>query len=329
MFLAAKVDNIHHTLTPVGPKANGLAATLPIPAALAHELYTQSEASRFDISEADFSELLGAVAAKNLDASSLRQAAAEKVTALCRSLKVHDLVLAHGCARGNEKAWEVFLTRFRVKLYDTARQITREDSSGRELADSIYAELYGMNERDGVRVSKLSFYTGRGSLEGWLRTVMAQEWINRYRKKKHEVSLEEETEAGAQFAAPVADSTSAVASPVIAATDAALAALSSEDRFILASYYVDERTLAEIAKTLRVHESTISRKIEKLAVSIRKNILDTLVKGGMSRRQAEEAMEIDVRDLNIDLRSRLQQPPAREGLPASKKSAGDVQESSE
>ena len=72
-----------------------------------------------------------------------------------------------------------------------------------ELADSLFADLYGVNARDGVRNSKLVFYTGRGSLEGWLRTVMAQEFINRYRKQKRTVSLEEQTEEGVQFAAAV------------------------------------------------------------------------------------------------------------------------------
>ena len=56
-----------------------------------------------------------------------------------------------------------------------------------------------------MRSSKLVFYTGRGSLEGWLRTVMAQEFINRYRKQKRTVSLEEQTEEGVQFAAAVPD----------------------------------------------------------------------------------------------------------------------------
>ena len=67
----------------------------------------------------------------------------------------------------------------------------------------LFADLYGVNTRDGVRNSKLVFYTGRGSLEGWLRTVMAQEFINRYRKQKRTVSLEEQTEEGVQFAAAV------------------------------------------------------------------------------------------------------------------------------
>ena len=36
------------------------------------------------------------------------------------------------------------------------------------------------------------------------------------------------------------------------------------------------RTLAEIARTLAVHESTVSRKLDKLAKSLRKQILPGL-----------------------------------------------------
>jgi RNA polymerase sigma-70 factor (ECF subfamily) len=76
---------------------------------------------------------------------------------------------------------------------------------------------------------------------------------------------------------------------------------------VLASYFLDERTLAEIARTLGVHESTISRKLDKLAKSLRKQILASLGRRGMSRRQAQEAMDVDVRDLRINIRSRLAQ----------------------
>ena len=86
-------------------------------------------------------------------------------------------VLAHlrACADGSERAWEIFMVRFREKLYDIAAYITKESSAARELADGVYGDLYGTVTRDGQRVCKLSSYTGRGSLEGWLRTVLAQE----------------------------------------------------------------------------------------------------------------------------------------------------------
>ena len=72
------------------------------------------------------------------------------------------------------------MARYREKLYDIAGYIAKESSAARELADSLYADLYGTTTRDGQRISKLASYTGRGSLEGWLRTVMAQEFVNRY-----------------------------------------------------------------------------------------------------------------------------------------------------
>jgi hypothetical protein len=51
----------------------------------------------------------------------------------------------------------------------------------------------------------------------------------------------------------------------------------------------------------------VSRKLDKLAKSLRKQIVVALVKQGMSRRQAEEALEVDVRDLQLNLRSQLTQ----------------------
>jgi RNA polymerase sigma-70 factor (ECF subfamily) len=156
----------------------------------------------------------------------------------------------------------------------------------------------------------LASFTGRGSLEGWLRTVLAQEFVNRYRRTKRSVSLDEESEEGLQFAAPEPEPLLSADARLESATSAALAALSGEDRLVLASYYLDGRTLAEIARTLGVHESTISRKVDKLAKSLRKKILAGMQQQGMGRRQAEEALEVDVRDLQVDIRGSLAQESA-------------------
>lgn len=99
---------------------------------------------------------------------------------LCLSLHVEELALARGCAAGNERAWEDFLSRYRERLHRAARGIAGSDSKGKELADSLYAELFGTRLRQGQRASKLLQYSGRGSLEGWLRIVLAQEFINGY-----------------------------------------------------------------------------------------------------------------------------------------------------
>ena len=292
-------------------------ATTALPSeleSLVCELYQKSGGEKFGLRQPEFMVIVCEIRQKYLSAG----ADAAEIRELCVSLRVEELVLTRACAAGHERAWEAFLLRYREKLYDIARGITREDSAGRELADSLYADLYGTTLREGGRVSKLASYTGRGSLEGWLRTVLAQEYVNRYRRQKRLVSLDEETEKGTPFVAAAATPLSVADSRLQSATDEALAALSAEDRFILASYYLDQRTLAEIARTLAVHESTISRKLDKLAKSLRKQIVARLTRGGMSRRQAEEALEIDVRDLQIDIRRSLAQDSASQTFPEKK-----------
>ena len=280
----------------VGEKSGGLDSLLST-------IYEKSRGAVFGLSRQQFEAILEEVARKYLPAG----AAQKEIRELYANLRVEELALARACAAGHEQAWEVFLTRYREKLYDIAGYITKENSAARELADSIYAELYGTATREGQRASKLTSYTGRGSLEGWLRTVMLQEHVNRYRRQRRLVSLDEETEEGVQFAVAESEGTIAVDPRVEAATDEVLAGLSAEDRFVLASYFLDQRTLAEIARTLGVHESTISRKLDKLAKSLRKQILASLGRRGMSRRQAQEALEVDVRDLRVNIRSRLAQ----------------------
>jgi RNA polymerase sigma-70 factor (ECF subfamily) len=226
------------------------------------------------------------------------------------TLRVEELGLARACAAGNNSAWEVFLIRYREKLYQSALRVAREESAARDLADSLYAELYGTNLREGERVSKLASFTGRGSLEGWLRTVLAQEFVNRYRRTKRLVSLDEENEDGEQFAAAEPEPAPSADPRLESATDAALGALPNEDRLVLAAYYLDGRTLAEVARMLGVHESTISRKVDKLAKTLRKKILAGMMQQGMTRRQAEEALEVDVRDLQVNIRRSLTQESA-------------------
>jgi RNA polymerase sigma-70 factor (ECF subfamily) len=285
-------------------------ATKPISAAvqsavagLLAELHAKSGCENIGLARESFAAILCNVATKYLPAGNTE---AEARTFLL-TLRVEELALAQACAAGHNAAWELFLTRYREKLYQSALRIAHEDSAARDLADSLYAELYGTTTRDGERISKLASFTGRGSLEGWLRTVLAQEFVNRYRRTKRLVSLDEESEDGAQFAAPVPEPLPSADSRLESSTDAALAVLDSEDRMVLAAYYLDGRTLAEIARMLGVHESTISRKVDKLAKSLRKKILANLMQQGMARRQAEEALDVDVRDLQVDIRRNLTQ----------------------
>jgi RNA polymerase sigma-70 factor (ECF subfamily) len=264
--------------------------------------YADSGAEPFGIDQAGLAEILCGVVSQ-------WDGAAEEPTVrgFLTLLRLDELVLARACAAGNDRAWEVFLNRYRATLYESAYKIAKEESAARALADSLYAELYGVNEKGEQRASKLLYYQGRGSLQGWLRTVLAQEYVNRYRSTRRETSLDAALDGGQQFAAAEPDLN--LTDPrVESAATAELAALESEDRFLLAAYYLDRRTLAEIAKLQRVHESTISRKLERLTSGLRKRIRKRMMQAGMSARQADEAMQdVDVRDLRVKVRENLRQ----------------------
>src|SRR5246127_4491431 len=224
------------------------------------ELHAKAGCERIGVTRESFSVILCEVGTKYGASSE------DEARTFFLSLRVDELALARACAAGENAAWEIFLTRYREKLYLSALRIAREDSAARELADTLYADLYGTHTRDGQRVSKL---------------------------------------------APDPEQAAPGDNRLAQATDEVLTGLSAGDRIVLSAYYLDERTLAEIAGMLGVHESTISRKLDKLAKSLRKQIIAALTCRGMSRRQAEEAMELDVRDLQVDIRHSLaQESPA-------------------
>jgi len=273
--------------------------------AFAAEHYAESGAARFGIDLAGLVAMLTEVAAQ--------RGSNDDAEAALQTLRLEELVLARACVAGHEGAWELFLTRYRSAMYDAAYKIAHDETSARALADSLYAELYGLSKDGEVRASKLRYYLGRGSLAGWLRTVIAQEYVNQYRKTKRETSLEAAVDDGQQFAADNSE-TPLIDGRVEAATATELAAVDADEHFLLAAYFLDHRTLLEISKVLGVHESTVSRKLERATTGLRKRIRKRLIEAGMSARQADETMQdVDVRDLQVKVRETLGQ--ARGPLP--------------
>lgn len=230
------------------------------------------------------------------------EAAPAQQAAFFSSLRLPDLVLARACASGSERAWERFLALYRQPLLRAAIAITNNESLGRELADGLYAELYGLTVREGERHCPLDSYSGRGSLIGWLRTTLAQRHVDHHRRTYREQPLEEaKADEIGDCKAPAADTATEqgrAALPLLAsAVEEALERQGPEERFLLASYYLDGRRLHEIAAALGVHEATVSRKLKRATSAARKQIVRCLERKGLSRREAEETLQTDPRDL--------------------------------
>ncbi len=227
-----------------------------------------------------------------------------QIAVFWRSLQLPNLALAHACALGRETAWQQFMTQYKDVLIQAATAITSSATRGRELADSLYAELFGLTERGDVRrVSPLAYYSGRGSLKGFLRAVLAQRNVDHHRRSDRETALPTgELPAESSVATPTAE----ILSRLGQSLSATLGSLAAEDRFLLSAWFLDRRTLLDISRVLGVHEATVSRRLQRLTARLHDALLTNLEASGLSKAAAEEALATDPRDLDLNLRLLLQ-----------------------
>ena len=180
-----------------------------------------------------------------------------------------DLELARLCAEGNEPAWERFVREYRPLLYRAADALDRTQGA-REIADSLYADLYGINGSTGERQSLFRYYQGRSSLATWLRAVLAQRYVDRVRvQRKTEPLPDEELPARSQEPDP---DRARYAELLRQALERAVAALTVRDRLRFGCYYVQELTLAETGRVLKESEATSSRQLARARLTIRRDV---------------------------------------------------------
>ena len=286
------------------PPQTGEAAARGLAPQLADELYHLAEASLCDLLPAEFCAALERIGARyNYGLAPAQTSTAAAREAFYRALKLPDFALAQACALGHDAAWERFLTLYRAPILAAAIAIGGSATVGHELADSLIGDLFGLRAQAGERRSPLASYSGRGSLLGWLRTTLAQRHVDRHRRTYREQPLEE-AELAAQ---PVPDQPMpAELSELAQAVERTLAALPAEDRYLLAAYFLDRLTLAEVGRILKVHEATVSRRLKRLTEDVRRTLLASLQAAGLSRRAAEERLGADPRDVEVNLQAALQ-----------------------
>jgi RNA polymerase sigma-70 factor (ECF subfamily) len=197
---------------------------------------------------------------------------APAVAAYLESLHVEDLALACACADGQEAAWEHFILTYRQDLRRAGCAIAG-DSSGTELADSLYAELYGLAEQAGERRSLFTYFHGRSKLSTWLRAILSQRHVDAVRARRRADSLDDD-ETAEQLADPKVEpppdpNQARYRALLSKALLAATSALDRGLRFRLAAYYLQGLTLAQIGRVTGEHEATVSRKLDRARRQLR------------------------------------------------------------
>lgn len=219
------------------------------------------------------------------------------------SLHVTDLALATACIDGHDGAWEHFIRELRPQMYHAARTIAGDD--GRELADSMYADLFGLPGADGMRRSLLAHYHGRSRLITWLRSVLVQRHIDRIRASRRLTPLDDEGDGAACAPETRADpdpERDRLIGEAQQALDTAIDRLEAKDRLRLRLYYGQDMTLAAIGRLLGEHEATVSRKLEKARRALKAEVERALAARGLPAAAIARAFELaaDAPDLQLD-----------------------------
>ncbi len=257
-------------------------------------LYANSSSSTWQLTRAQFVAALERSVLKRFSDSS---ADYDQLDAYLESLHIDDLILAAACMEGSEPAWEHFVSCYRGYLRAAAGVITKGRASGtdaQELADSLFAELFGLVDGKRGQASLLRYFHGRSSLKTWLRTILAQRHVDAIRRTRRFDSIEREGGEGEKLFPAEGVPVSAldphrgryVRCFVLALTHC-LAALPADDRKRIELYYAREKTLAEIGSLLGEHESSASRHLEKARRELRAKVEECLRTGRYSSESSQ------------------------------------------
>jgi RNA polymerase sigma-70 factor, ECF subfamily len=241
------------------------------------------------------------------------------VTDFIDSLQADDVCLIAACEQGSQKAWEDLVERFSVTVRSAARSASSNEDGAEDLAQSIWAELHGLRSgEDGKPAGKLSYYSGRGSLAGWLRAVVAQLAVDQHRKVSRLVQTEEDadfdrilshdhdendwTSHGGVTSPEVEVSRKFAAADLQKALAESIRQLSVEDRLLVKLYYFDGLRLKEAGAVLGVHEATASRRLTRIHGDLRREVENTLIEEkGWTRTETEGAFSDIALHLEADI----------------------------
>jgi RNA polymerase sigma-70 factor, ECF subfamily len=254
-------------------------------------LYSEAAKYSWSLTRVRFADALERSAEKRFGADA---ASPDQVDAYLETLHLRDLSLAAACADGHADAWDHFVATYRSYLRSAAAAILRcppGSPAAHDLADSLFADLYGLTEEKRGNHSLFRYFHGRSSLKTWLRAVLAQRHIDAIRAARRFTELDDETVGrGAQRisrAAPGSNKNQTPPDPhrhryvalFTRTLQTALGLLDPRDKERLRLYYADELTLAEIGRLLGEHESSVSRNLERIRRELRSQV-ESVLRGG-------------------------------------------------
>jgi RNA polymerase sigma-70 factor len=223
--------------------------------------------------------------------------------AFVKSLHGRDLYLATACAQcspgGTDAsgeyagaAWKMLETSYKGFVCDLVRFFYRPSFASQDLADNIVADLF-LPDRSGA--SRIASYDGRSSLSTWLRVIVCNRSINAQRCSANAKSTDIQPEVPDGPALENIEMTIRARRYGNALEDSLTHAcrdLTPGERLILLWRYEDGLQLGQIAKLLGIHQSNVTRQLDRMQSKLRDGVVKVLsTKHGLSRSAIKECLE--------------------------------------
>jgi RNA polymerase sigma-70 factor len=246
------------------------------------------------------------------------QVNSESIEDFIDKLQADDLCLIVACELGDQQAWNDLVERFSATVRSAARSASSNEEGAEDLAQSIWAELYGLRvSAEGKPAGKLAYYSGRGSLAGWLRAVVGQLAVDQHRKQSRFVQTEEDADFDRIIQQNKDDndwtghrgvvdpeqevSTKLAGAQLQKALSAALNQISAEDRLLVKLYYFDGLKLHEAGALLGFHEATASRRLTRIYGDLRQRVEAILMEQGWTKPETKRAFSEIALHLEADI----------------------------
>lgn len=225
------------------------------------------------------------------------------LAAFVRSLHTDDLLLALACSLGSNAGWERFSTLYRKYLGELSHRLAGPGFGAQDLSDAIWVDLF-LPDRSGH--SRLASYDGRSSLATWLRVIIGNRIINERLRKSSRISnlegIPEPADSNALHKLESWIPLNRYRAMILDCFRRASLALSARDRLVLLLRYDQELQLGEIARLFSVHQSTITRQMDRALAKLRNDLIARLASEyGLSQDAIQECLSVAFESLSTSV----------------------------
>jgi len=233
-----------------------------------------SSHGQLDLQFEDFQTRLIGVVSKHLGSDAVGPLANNFIEAL----HTNDLYLGFACAHGTEAAWERLNFVYGAYIKSLAIFMTGENTASSEIADSVLVNLFLPGPSGQSRIAS---YEGRSSLATWLRVVVSHHATNERQRFCNNMSAMNVPDI-ADESAPSRMEASLRAGRYGGIIGDSLRyschSLTNRERLVLLLRYDEGLHLGQIATLLGVHQSTITRQLERTCKRLREAVIGILSK---------------------------------------------------